>query len=227
MFGKVRELLRCGDTNGIRLLIIMTDEFVNDPKLAIWKSQGTPMTDKCRALWDQLGSLWVSAVLKPTAFALPKWYKVRGTKRASIQEPLSKKAKCCRTSLQSEDAEPEPECIRGLKTELEQDETHQLHMLRECLTNWSSVETCPMEDPDVHWPLLDQHRHHHHSRRMTDDPFPVISGEPSSPRSVSDCSSDDGSPTSSGDETVDNNVNFVAARYGSEKKAKISSSSGL
>ena len=30
-------------------------------------SQGTPMTDKCRQLWDQLGALWVCVVLNPTA----------------------------------------------------------------------------------------------------------------------------------------------------------------
>ena len=52
---QVRELLRVNDANGVRLLAIITDQFVADPKLVIWKAQETPMTDKCRHLWDQLG----------------------------------------------------------------------------------------------------------------------------------------------------------------------------
>ena len=47
--------MRVHDTNGVRLLAILTDQFVADPKLIIWKAQETPMTDKCRYLWDQLG----------------------------------------------------------------------------------------------------------------------------------------------------------------------------
>ena len=53
---QVRELLKVNDENGVRLLAIITDQFVSDPKLAIWKAQETPMTDKCRYLWDQLGN---------------------------------------------------------------------------------------------------------------------------------------------------------------------------
>merc|ERR1711994_1120178 len=41
-------------------------------------SQGTPMTDKCRQLWDQLGALWVCVVLNPTAGRAEKeaWQKL-------------------------------------------------------------------------------------------------------------------------------------------------------
>ena len=46
----MRELLKVNDANGVRLLAIITDQFVSDPKLAIWKAQETPMTDKCRYL---------------------------------------------------------------------------------------------------------------------------------------------------------------------------------
>ena len=53
---QVRELLRVNDANGVRLLAIITDQFVADPKLVIWKAQETPMTEKCRYLWDQLGN---------------------------------------------------------------------------------------------------------------------------------------------------------------------------
>ena len=53
----MRELLKVNDANGVRLLAIITDQFVSDPKLAIWKAQETPMTDKCRYLWDQLGKI--------------------------------------------------------------------------------------------------------------------------------------------------------------------------
>lgn len=51
MFAKVREMLRAGDSNGSRMLALMTDQFLQDPRLILWKSQGTPMTDKCRQLW--------------------------------------------------------------------------------------------------------------------------------------------------------------------------------
>lgn len=56
MFAKVREMLRARDSNGSRMLTLITDQFLADPRLVLWKSQGTPMTDKCRQLWDQLGT---------------------------------------------------------------------------------------------------------------------------------------------------------------------------
>jgi hypothetical protein len=55
LYLKVREMLRVRDSNGARMLTLMTDQFLADPRLVLWKSQGTPMTDKCRLLWDQLG----------------------------------------------------------------------------------------------------------------------------------------------------------------------------
>ncbi|XP_076267009.1 zinc finger SWIM domain-containing protein 5-like isoform X2 [Rhynchophorus ferrugineus] len=65
LFSKVREMLRAQDSNGARMLTLITEQFLNDPRLQLWKSQGTAMTDKCRQLWDQLGSLWVCIVLSP------------------------------------------------------------------------------------------------------------------------------------------------------------------
>lgn len=65
LFGKVREMLRAQDSNGARMLTLITEQFLNDPRLVLWKSHGTPMTEKCRQLWDQLGSLWVCIVLNP------------------------------------------------------------------------------------------------------------------------------------------------------------------
>ncbi|XP_032121820.1 zinc finger SWIM domain-containing protein 4 isoform X2 [Sapajus apella] len=56
MFSKVREMLRMRDSNGARMLILMTEQFLQDPRLALWQQQGTGMTDKCRQLWDELGS---------------------------------------------------------------------------------------------------------------------------------------------------------------------------
>ena len=52
---QVREMLRAQDSNGSRMLALMTEQFLQDPRLLLWRSQGTPMTDKCRQLWDQLG----------------------------------------------------------------------------------------------------------------------------------------------------------------------------
>ncbi|XP_075216583.1 zinc finger SWIM domain-containing protein 5-like [Lycorma delicatula] len=65
LFAKVREMLRARDSNGARMLTLITEQFLSDPRLLLWKSQGTPMTDKCRQLWDQLGALWVCIVLNP------------------------------------------------------------------------------------------------------------------------------------------------------------------
>lgn len=48
-------MLRAQDSNGARMLTLITEQFLSDPRLQMWKNQGTPMTDKCRQLWDQLG----------------------------------------------------------------------------------------------------------------------------------------------------------------------------
>lgn len=59
LFAKVKEMLRARDGNGARMLRLITEQFLDDPRLVIWRAQGTPMADKCRQLWDQLGALWV------------------------------------------------------------------------------------------------------------------------------------------------------------------------
>ena len=48
-------MMRAQDSNGSRMLSLMTEQFLADPRLVLWHAQGTPMTDKCRQLWDQLG----------------------------------------------------------------------------------------------------------------------------------------------------------------------------
>eukprot|EP00074_Homo_sapiens_P082942 XP_016857402.1 zinc finger SWIM domain-containing protein 5 isoform X1 [Homo sapiens] len=65
MFAKVREMLRMRDSNGARMLTLITEQFVADPRLTLWRQQGTNMTDKCRQLWDELGALWVCIILNP------------------------------------------------------------------------------------------------------------------------------------------------------------------
>ncbi|XP_030638611.1 zinc finger SWIM domain-containing protein 6-like [Chanos chanos] len=65
LFSKVREMLRLRDSNGARMLTLITDEFMADPRLALWRQQGTTMTDKYRQLWDELGALWMCVVLNP------------------------------------------------------------------------------------------------------------------------------------------------------------------
>ncbi|XP_053438492.1 zinc finger SWIM domain-containing protein 4 isoform X2 [Nycticebus coucang] len=65
MFSKVREMLRMRDSNGARMLILMTEQFLQDPRLALWRQQSAGMTDKCRQLWDELGALWVCVILSP------------------------------------------------------------------------------------------------------------------------------------------------------------------
>ena len=53
---QVREMLRVRDSNGARLLTLITQQFLDDPRLLVWRTQATPMTDKCRQLWDELGA---------------------------------------------------------------------------------------------------------------------------------------------------------------------------
>lgn len=43
------------DSNGARMLTLITEQFMGDPRLALWRQQGTTMTDKYRQLWDELG----------------------------------------------------------------------------------------------------------------------------------------------------------------------------
>ncbi|XP_038626975.1 zinc finger SWIM domain-containing protein 4 isoform X1 [Tachyglossus aculeatus] len=66
MFNKVREMLKMQDSNGARMLILMTEQFLADPRLTLWQQQGASMTDKCRQLWDELGALWVCVMLNPS-----------------------------------------------------------------------------------------------------------------------------------------------------------------
>ncbi|XP_076140231.1 zinc finger SWIM domain-containing protein 6-like [Alosa pseudoharengus] len=65
LFSKVREMLKMRDSNGARMLTLITEQFMADPRLALWRQQGTSMTDKYRQLWDELGALWMCIVLNP------------------------------------------------------------------------------------------------------------------------------------------------------------------
>ncbi|XP_075267676.1 zinc finger SWIM domain-containing protein 6 isoform X2 [Opisthocomus hoazin] len=56
LFAKVREMLKMRDSNGARMLTLITEQFMADPRLALWRQQGTSMTDKYRQLWDELDS---------------------------------------------------------------------------------------------------------------------------------------------------------------------------
>ena len=58
-------MIRARDSNGAKMLTMITEQFLNDPRLLLWKTQGTPMTDKCRQHWDQIAALWVCVVLAP------------------------------------------------------------------------------------------------------------------------------------------------------------------
>uniref|UniRef100_A0A3P8VRJ9 Zinc finger SWIM-type containing 6 n=1 Tax=Cynoglossus semilaevis TaxID=244447 RepID=A0A3P8VRJ9_CYNSE len=65
LFSKVREMLKMRDSNGARMLTLITEQFMGDPRLVLWRQQGTTMTDKYRQLWDELGALWMCIVLNP------------------------------------------------------------------------------------------------------------------------------------------------------------------
>ena len=53
---QVREMLQAKDSNGARMLRLISEQFLADPRLVVWRTQGTQMTDKCRQLWDELGN---------------------------------------------------------------------------------------------------------------------------------------------------------------------------
>ncbi|KAL4235965.1 Zinc finger SWIM domain-containing protein 6 [Mactra antiquata] len=72
MFAKVREMLQAKDSNGARMLRLITEQFLADPRLVVWRTQGTQMSDKCRQLWDELGALWVCVVLNPNSNCIEK-----------------------------------------------------------------------------------------------------------------------------------------------------------
>ena len=65
-------MLRARDSNGARMLMLMTEQFLADPRLSVWRVQGTPLTDKCRMLWDELGALWVCVVLNPQCTSIER-----------------------------------------------------------------------------------------------------------------------------------------------------------
>lgn len=78
LFAKVKEMLGAKDSNAGRMLRLITEQFLQDPRLpergSLWRSsQNTPMTDKCRILWDQLASLWVCIVLNPHAYHFQRY----------------------------------------------------------------------------------------------------------------------------------------------------------
>ncbi|CAD5110853.1 DgyrCDS219 [Dimorphilus gyrociliatus] len=60
-------MLQSRDGNGSRMLSLITEQFLLDPRLSLYKSQ--PMPDKLRRLWDELACLWVFVVLNPTAIS--------------------------------------------------------------------------------------------------------------------------------------------------------------
>lgn len=65
---QVREMLRMRDSNGARMLTLITEQFMADPRLSLWRQQGTGMTDKCRQLWDELGErITVALTMKKEA----------------------------------------------------------------------------------------------------------------------------------------------------------------
>lgn len=50
-------MIRARDSNGPKMLQMITEQFLNDPRLLLWKTQGTVMNDKCRHHWDAIGNV--------------------------------------------------------------------------------------------------------------------------------------------------------------------------
>ena len=47
-------MLKVRDSNGARMLTLITEQFLADSRLVAWQAQGAAMSDKCRQLWDKL-----------------------------------------------------------------------------------------------------------------------------------------------------------------------------
>ncbi|KAM9794232.1 zinc finger SWIM domain-containing protein 6 [Syngnathus typhle] len=69
LFSKVKEMLKMRDSNGARMLSLITEQFMGDPRLVMWRQQGTAMIENYRQLWDELGALWMCIVLNPNCKA--------------------------------------------------------------------------------------------------------------------------------------------------------------
>ena len=146
MFAKVREMLRARDSNGSRMLTLITDQFLADPRLFQWKTQGTPMTDKCRQLWDQLGLnyfLFFSWFL--SLFAWVDWDRLLFFPNALLN--LTNDVVVIVVNLFLGDlwvcVVLNPHCNSSDK----------LHW-RQMLERWSQVDVCPPEDPDFRYVLF-------------------------------------------------------------------------
>lgn len=84
LFEKIREMFRAGDSNGTRLLRLITEQFLTN----------ATRNDKSRPLWDQLVSLWVVVMLNPDLELLEK------TELASLLREWSKVPKCPREDVE-------------------------------------------------------------------------------------------------------------------------------
>jgi len=51
-------MLHARDSNSVRMLTLVTEQFLTDSRLSLWRTQGIPVTDKCRQLWDEIGGYW-------------------------------------------------------------------------------------------------------------------------------------------------------------------------
>lgn len=80
------------DSNGARMLTLITEQFMADPRLSLWRQQGTGITEKCRQLWDELGKGQLGLLGQQTLSqrALGLFSGGRGPERCFLCSPLGK-----------------------------------------------------------------------------------------------------------------------------------------
>ena len=97
LFEKIREMFRAKDSNGTRLLKLITEQFL----------QFATRNDKPRLLWDQLVSLWVVVMLNPDLSKVDKnqfvhllnnWSRVPKCPKEDIEHRISIKRKAAELS---------------------------------------------------------------------------------------------------------------------------------
>ncbi|XP_061656282.1 zinc finger SWIM domain-containing protein 6 [Phyllopteryx taeniolatus] len=171
LFSKVREMLKMRDSNGARMLTLITEQFMGDPRLALWRQQGTTITDKYRQLWDELGALWMCIVLNPHCKAdqktgwlrqLRRWNGVDVCPLEDGNQGSSQLSNITNAIPRGHNANPDSPQRTVFTRAMEACDLHwQDAHLQRILTEDRYVDRCRHDNPDLFdgrgWPLWHEH----------------------------------------------------------------------
>lgn len=124
LFEKIREMFKAKDSNGTRLLRLITEQFL----------RFATKNEKSRPLWDQLVSLWVVVMMNPDttkphrdrfAQLLTKWSIISSCPKEDVERRMSIKRK---TAEQSDDEDSEDFYQGGCYSNYSQSNNNPAHM---------------------------------------------------------------------------------------------------